>query len=304
MTRHIVMVSGGLTSWYTALRITWALGRPPESVFADTLIEDDDLYRFLCESQAALHGVSVAPLRGLWGSIPDIDHEVARRDHLRRLASAAEALIPGFHWLSDGRTPWQVFRDDRFIGNSRIAPCSHALKQRPCRAWLERETDPAVTVIYVGIHYSESDRYYGTAQRRGVRDLWLPWRCKAPLCEPPYYSAADVNASLATFGIEPPRLYGLGFSHNNCGGFCVRAGQTAFRRLLKEFPERYAHHERREEDMRFLLQKDVSVMRRERRGVRFPLTMRQLREEVSPGPDDVEGGCGCFFDDPLEVTCE
>ncbi len=26
------------------------------------------------------------------------------------------------------------------------------------------------------------------------------------------------------FGIEPPRLYKMGFKHNNCGGACVKAG--------------------------------------------------------------------------------
>lgn len=299
MNRNVVMMSGGLTSWYTAIRVRKAAGRVPESVFADTLIEDDDLYRFLCESQGVLCGISAEPLRRLWETIPDLDDEDDRRDHLRCLAERAEALFPGLHWLADGRNPWQVFRDVRYIGNSRVAPCTHELKQRVCRRWLDAKCDPADTTIYVGIHYSESERYTGTPKRKGVRDHWLPWRCEAPLCLPPYFTASDVNATLG--GVAPPRLYTLGFSHNNCGGFCVKAGQSAFRRLLREFPRRYAHHEGREEEMRAWLDKDVSILRRERGGQRYPLTLRSLREEqLSLVAEQWEGGCGCFFDDPSE----
>jgi hypothetical protein len=104
---------------------------------------------------------------------------------------------------------------------------------------------------------------------------------------------------LQVIGIEVPRLYKLGFSHNNCGGFCVRAGQGHFAKLLETMPERYIEHEIREEALRDLLGKDVSILRRQRKGVKQTLTLRQLHDELRGGKtDEIDmfdiGGCGCF----------
>jgi len=43
----------------------------------------------------------------------------------------------------------------------------------------------------------------------------------------------EMMAWLVREGIALPRLYGLGFSHNNCGGFCIKAGQANFKLLLE-----------------------------------------------------------------------
>jgi len=99
-------------------------------------------------------------------------------------------------------------------------------------------------------------------------------------------------------GIAPPRLYAMGFAHNNCGGFCVKAGQGHFATLLRELPERYAEHEANEERIRVFLGKDVSMLTDRRGdGVKKPLTLRALRERIQSGAqiDAFEiGGCGCF----------
>jgi hypothetical protein len=55
-------------------------------------------------------------------------------DLCRLVADAAALLSVEPVVVADGRTPWQVFADQRFVGNSRIAPCSAFLTQRPCRA--------------------------------------------------------------------------------------------------------------------------------------------------------------------------
>ena len=98
-------------------------------------------------------------------------------------------------------------------------------------------------------------------------------------------------------GIEPPRLYAMGFPHNNCGGFCVKAGQAHFRLLLEKMPERYAYHEAQEEALRRHLEKDIAVLRDRSGGETRPLTMRAFRERIQGG-DDYDrydwGGCGCF----------
>ncbi len=125
MSQHIVMYSGGVGSWATAKRVIDRHG--PEDVtllFADVkgndnnpyLGEDDDCYRFIRES--------------------------------------ADKFGAKLVWLKEGRDIWQVFRDDRFLGNSRLANCSKWLKQRPCRKWLDENVHSGTATIYVGIDWS------------------------------------------------------------------------------------------------------------------------------------------------------
>lgn len=100
--RHVVFFSGGITSWACAKRVKATLrttqnkheSRSPELLllFCDTRMEDEDLYRFL--------------------------HEAAK--------DVDAPLIT----IADGRTPWQVFNDVGFLGNSRIRDDVCALKSR------------------------------------------------------------------------------------------------------------------------------------------------------------------------------
>lgn len=216
--RHVVMCSGGGGSYAAAKKLTKTLGSPPELLFADTLIEDEDLYRFLVESCADILGLpgAVAGLRGMLGDIPPLDALDARKVHLSRLRASACAVLPGLHWIADGRTPWEVFRDEKFVGNTRVASCSHLLKQDTSRAWLETHCLPAETTIYLGIHWSEMDRFTGNKAKKGARDLWLPWKCRAPLCELPFEPYLQMFVDMGAAGIAKPRLYEMGFAHNNC----------------------------------------------------------------------------------------
>ncbi|MEW1837493.1 LAGLIDADG family homing endonuclease [Nonomuraea angiospora] len=126
------------------------------------------------------------------------------------LDKAAASLGASLIRVADGRTPWQVFQDVRMIGNSRIAPCSKYLKQIPCRSWLETHTDPATTTVYVGIDWTEIHRL------PAIEAAYRPWTALAPLCEPPYLSKDELMAQAKAAGLPTPRLYELGFPHNNC----------------------------------------------------------------------------------------
>jgi hypothetical protein len=297
MNTYIVMFSGGASSFVTASRVRRAVKQTPTLLFCDTEIEDNDLYRFLIESAAFIGGQPAAPdLLERARIIPEVG-EPDRHAYLRALATDTMRSIPHLLWLSDGRTPWEVFKDVRFIGNSRIAACSHKLKQDVARAWLDANCDPANTTIYLGIHWSEEERFYGTANSKGARDLWLPWKCESPLCESPLIPANAIPEEIKAAGIELPRLYAMGFSHNNCGGFCVRAGQGHFKRLLATLPARYAHHEAQENAMREFLGKDVSILRDRRGGALRPLTLSEFRARIAesaPVDETDIGGCGCF----------
>lgn len=59
------------------------------------------------------------------------------------------------------------------------------------------------------------------------------------MCEEPFVTKEEMLSELDQRGIEIPRLYKLGFSHNNCGGMCIRVGQAHFINLLKTMPERF-----------------------------------------------------------------
>lgn len=251
---HVVMLSGGLGSWMAACRVREKIGDEKLiCLFTDTNTEDDDTYRFVEDSAKNVRGELV--------------------------------------WLRDGRNIWEVFEDKRMIGNSRIATCSHVLKQDMSRKYLEANHSPDDTIIYLGIDWSEQHRY------DRAKEKWLPWKVEAPLCDKPYLSKDNMIASAQHYGMHIPRLYTLGFAHNNCGGFCVRAGQAHFAHLLKVLPEVYARHEAEEEKMREFLGRDVSVMTSRRGGDSKPLTMKQFRQNIQNQCEidlDDWGACGCF----------
>lgn len=250
METHVVSFSGGVGSYMAAKRA------PADAVllFADTLIEDEDLYRFLDD--------------------------------------ASERLGRPITRVADGRNPWEVFRDVRFIGNSRVDPCSRMLKRELLRRWIKEHCDPKTTTVYLGIDWTEMHRMAGAAKR------WAPWKVEAPMCDRPYLSKPQMLDELRADGLEVPRLYKLGAVHNNCGGFCIKAGHAQFAWLLREMPERYRWHEEQEEALRAELG-DVAVLRDRRGGEVRPLTMRALRERIEAGGqiDLLDwGGCGCAVD--------
>ena len=261
----VVQLSGGAGSWFAARLAIDARGSVEDVtlLFADTLIEDEDLHRFIAE--------------------------------------AADDLGLPITRIADGRDPWQVFADVKFVGNTRVDPCSRILKRELLRAWLD-DHHPEGCDVVVGIDFSE-------AHRTGpIEQGLLPHRALFPMLEH-NFDKADAFAALAERQIELPRLNRLGFPHNNCGGFCVKAGQSQFALLLREFPERYAEHEQREHEMRVALGRDVAILRDRRGGKTRPMTMRAFRERVESG-DYVDrgdwGGCGCALpgSQPSQLTLD
>lgn len=252
------MFSGGLGSWKTAKIVLERYGRKSTKLlFADTLIEDEDLYRFVDET--------------------------------------AEKLGAELIKIAEGRTPWQVFHDTRFLGNSRVGNCSKILKREFIHKWIKKRYKPDQCVIYLGIDAMESHRHERAAK------WWDPYVLKSPLCEPPFYSYGQIKEELEQDGIEIPRLYKMGFAHNNCGGFCVRSGQGQFAHLLKVMPERYAHHERKENELREYLGADVSILRDRRDNTLKTLPLTEFRKRVRAKDSQLNllewGGCSCLVGD-------
>lgn len=248
---RVVMFSGGIGSWAAASRVE----HPATLLFADTLIEDADLYRFLRE--------------------------------------AADNLSMELIRVADGRTPWQLFNEEGFIGNTRVDLCSRVLKRDLLRRWLRENRDPERTVVYLGIDWTEAHRF------ERARERWQPWKVEAPLCEPPLLTKADILAELKATGIAAPRLYALGFPHNNCGGACVKAGVSHWVHLLAAMPEVFAEWEKNEAAFRERTGKDVAILRDRRNGRTQALPLSVLRARVEAGWAQATmdwGGCGCAID--------
>jgi len=121
MTTHLVQFSTGAASAEVAWRVVAEHGKDDVVLLtADTLVEDDDNWRFAGE--------------------------------------VAERL--GCEWvrLTDGRTPMQVGRDQKCVPNNRMAVCSRILKRELLDEYRAAHYDPATTVVYVGYDWTEMHR--------------------------------------------------------------------------------------------------------------------------------------------------
>ena len=264
--KRIVQFSGGLCSFFAASRIVERFGREDATLlFADVLTESRGLYRF------AIH--------------------------------AASSLGLPITFVCDGRTPWQVFRDEKFLGNSRVDLCSRILKRELCRKWMEDNCDPSDSVLYVGINWDESHRLEDEIRLvrgvpvtfHGIRSSWLPWKVEAPMCDAPYWDKCDMQKEAIRLRLPLSESYTDGFPHDNCEGACVKAGQAQWAVLHKIRPAVYANAEREEAETIAVLGKDVSILKDRRGGVTKPMTLAAFRERIESGDYDKHewGGCGC-----------
>lgn len=256
---YVVLLSGGITSWAAAKRIAETHGTDRMTLlFADTGMEDEECYQFVHEGSENIG----APL-----------------------------VI-----IKEGRTPWELFRDQKMIGTSKADICSRILKRDPLDKWRNANCNPETTKMVVGILWDESHRI------DRLQELCKPWQYIAPLCDKPWISKAQCIEWAKQEGLHIPRLYDLGFAHNNCGGFCIKAGRAAFANLLRRMPERYAWHEQQEQETRaWQAENGVQmghVLYKDRNGTRERITLKDFREELESHGDEFEGanewgGCGC-----------
>jgi len=320
----IVMYGGGLTSYEAARRAIERFGQESTEIwFADTRIEDEDLYRFNRDVEIIL------------------DHEIKVFDQ--------------------GLDIWGIFKRERFLGNSRIDPCSKFLKRLPLRKELEKKYpkwkcvecespwakgDTTITVLELDdseikiplCHHCPSiDIAYGSnidklekiIAKKGnnctearvliqsldgrvercsesgkfvrvvlgmdiiedcdrlhrARGYWRPFNNWFPLAEKPFVNKTKIIEQLMEIGIKAPRLYGAGFEHNNCGGFCVKAGMGQMVHLYETLPERYLYHEQKELEFQEFIGSEVTILSQTTKGVRKNLSLRDLRLRVEAGEE-------------------
>ncbi|WP_373232092.1 hypothetical protein [Cohnella sp.] len=270
---RVVMFSAGIGSWAAGMRVAEKYGTEKLILlFTDVKHkldqhphrgEDQDAYRFLVEGAQVIGGKLV--------------------------------------WISRGKHIWQTFEDNRYMGNSRVDPCSRELKRELAREWVEKHFKPDEVTLYIGIDWTEMHRCASNEK------AWYPYKVEFPMCDQPYLVKSDMCRWAESLGVKRPRLYDLGFSHNNCGGFCVKAGLGQFYNLLKTMPERYAYHESKQEELFSVLGKRVPFLRQTVNGKLRYLSLKEFREQVEAGKQidmfDL-GGCGCFGDVDLSSDVE
>lgn len=215
MKNRIIFFSGGLSSFSVAHLVKQK--HPNDNIllyFTDTLWEDEDLYRFIYEVSNKLE-------------LPMLYHSV-------------------------GLTPPQLMVLDRFLFNSRVGNCSKKLKMKPAADFLKKGIVPNIekwhneqylkapieplsedfkenTTVYFGIGWDEAHR------EGAIRHNWKPFEVQMPLIE----EVINNDEILKLYNIRKPRLYEMGFTHNNCKGRCVKAGQGHFKNLLMKDERTY-----------------------------------------------------------------
>lgn len=202
MQNHIIFFSGGKSSFSVADYVKTNF--PDDNIvlyFTDTMWEDEDLYRFIYEASDKL-------------KLPMLIH-------------------------SRGITPPQLMVQQKFMANNRVGTCSKELKMKVSSNFLKKGNVPEIEKWH-NRHYLKAEEFTSNAtlyfgigfeemHREGpIRHNWKPFKVDMPLIE----NAIDNDEVLAKYGIKQPRLYDMQFTHNNCKGRCVKAGQGHYKNLL------------------------------------------------------------------------
>lgn len=255
---HVVMYSGGVCSWCSAKRASEKYGtQNMVLLFADTKIEDPTLYEFLFSSASNVGACLVV--------------------------------------IADGRTPFEVFYDNKFIGNSRADLCSRILKRDLLDKWVADNCGANVT-LHFGLSWDEKHRH------DRMVDAKSPLKVESPMCEKPYMSKNAMLKWCRSEGLTPCVLYDQGFPHANCGGGCIKAGIKHFQHLYNTRRDVFDRWMGEEEKLREHIGKNVSILRDRRGGKAKPLTLRSLKQRIEGSDDLTEdesmdwGGCGCAVD--------
>ncbi|MDX2077197.1 MAG: hypothetical protein SFZ02_12250 [bacterium] len=197
-------------------------------------------------------------------------------DDQRRLIESAEKLY-GKETIRIGvvMTPLEMFTKVKFLGNSRIDPCSAKLKREPLKKFIEANYDPAHTVLVFGITGVEQRRIPSIEGNWGAQG----YRTLFPLRECMWDTRQWMDWCYEQVGFVP-EPYRQGFDHNNCGTACCKAGVSHWKRVLYKNPHVYAEWEEGEQLWQETMGKDNTMLSRTRDGVKSPLSLRQLREET------------------------
>lgn len=199
-------------------------------------------------------------------------------DNYRFLRDVGRWLNHEIVTLTDGRTPLQVAEDNSIIPNSMFAPCSRTLKLAVMRRYVRELQDNGHDVtMHLGMDIKDAKKGRLGAPRKNWGEIGV--RVDYPLLwKPRIY---DPHVVIKEAGIEPPRMYALGYSHANCGGRCIKQGKGDWRRTLTHFPDRFAEVEQWEATMRVQAKyAEHAILKRQGDDSSTPLPLAELRAET------------------------
>lgn len=164
---------------------------------------------------------------------------------------------------NDGRDVEMVAYDQHAIPNNRLPFCSHTLKAQRLQRYCQ---DGDVLLFGIGANERHRAKRIKEVYEIVSVNRAITVSLRFPLIEF-YIDDIAIAQFYKKHAIETPELYKLGFSHNNCGGGCVRSSKKQWLHLLQVQPETYAERERFEREIaehfgkRMTILKDMSLER-------------------------------------------
>ena len=236
---HVVSVGGGLTSTlYLPERVVARYGRENTRLVMARLPNEDPDVWRLCDAVQSALGVQI-------------------------------------EYIGLNLTPWDIFRRVRMIGNTRVDPCSRVLKREVLRDYVrDLQACGEEVTMHLGITWDEQHRTHAITRHWSEAGASTAFDLLDGFSLSRHEQMADCEAR---FGFVP-RLYRYGFSHNNCGGACVKAGMQEWARLLYYLPDVYEWWESNELTLTAELGSSHTILR-DRTGKRTrPLTLPAFRK--------------------------
>lgn len=212
------------------------------------------------------------------------------QDLLRFMGDAESFLGAKIHRIRHRKYSniWEAFFGERFLGNSQIDTCSKFLKREVLAEWIESFHPGAIRVL--GFSWLEMGR-------AEIFRSYFP-NASFPLFDPPLLTNEDIAAKWMARGVQPSRSYADGFSHDNCGGMCVKMGLGQAFDLWKLRPWRFEYAERREKEFQDKINPNATIF--EKSGL--PISMKTLRLLFQSGyvPRTAKQDCGGRCMAPVE----
>ena len=169
---------------------------------------------------------------------------------------------------------FDIFRKKKFITNRYgFAYCTHELKMK-----LREKAGYCDSINIFGYTLEETKR------AKKLKETNIDMLCEFPLIDS-NLSKDDALGIIWKSEIDLPKMYDLGYNHNNCIG-CVKGGMGYWNKIRKDFPKHFKKMSKIEKEI------GVTVLRHqsgEKKGERMYL-------------DDLPENVGRFSDEP-SISC-